>query len=199
MSGVVKAYFQNFLKALMGEWYPGGGGEALTSFEETRKTLIEEWGELGSRWGISRTMARAQALLMIATEPLNTDQVMEALAISRGNAHGGLEELVSWGLARKVHREGDRKVYFEALKDPWQIFFVVARERRRLEIEPVLAVLRQCEASTRDGKTPEETAFHQQIQAMTEFTATGDAALQRIAEAEKRRISKWLLRLIGRQ
>ena len=175
---------------------PGGAG--MASFEETRKTLIEEWGELGARWGISRTMARAQALLMIATEPLNTDQVMEALAISRGNAHGGLEDLVAWGLARKVHREGDRKVYFEALQDPWQIFFVVARERRRREIEPLLEVLRACEKATSGRETPEEEAFHRQIQSLAEFTAMGDAALQRIGEAEKSRISKWLLRLIGR-
>ena len=104
---------------------------------------------MGSAWGINRTMAQIHALLMTSDRALTTDEVMEDLKISRGNAHQNLRELVGWGLVRSVIRKGERKEYFESEKDVWRMFCIVARERKRREIEPALKALRACEEQTR--------------------------------------------------
>ena len=96
-----------------------------------RDEFIAQWGALGSAWGINRTMAQIHALLMISPQPLSTDDIMEDLQISRGNAHTNLRELTGWGLIRSVIRKGERKEYFEAEKDVWKIFCIVTRERKR--------------------------------------------------------------------
>jgi DNA-binding transcriptional regulator GbsR (MarR family) len=161
--------------------------------------FIAQWGILGANWGISKTMAQIQALLIVSEEPLNTDQIMERLMISRGNAHGGLKELTNWGLVSKRHIKGERKEYFQTEKDPWKIFVIVARERRRREILPLLEILRQCEAETRDKTQADFNAFHARIKALMEFTSLGDSAMRRVAESEKNQISRWLLRLVRRK
>ena len=170
----------------------------MGSLSDIQEDFIAQWGQLGARWGISKTMAQIQALLMISPQALNTDEVMARLAISRGNAHGGLKELVDWGLARKQPIKGQRKDFFQTEKDPWKIFFIVARERRRREIQPLLEVLGQCEAHSRESKDEDFVAFHQQIKALKDFVVLGDSALGRVAASEKSRISRWLLRLIKR-
>jgi DNA-binding transcriptional regulator GbsR (MarR family) len=108
-------------------------------------------------------------LLMTSIDPLCTDEVMEELEISRGNAHTNLKELVAWGLLRVVVKKGDRREYFEAEKDVWTIFTIVARERKRREIDPALAILRKCADDSRDIKTPEGKAFHEQMRSLQEF------------------------------
>ena len=100
-----------------------------------RDEFIAQWGIMGSSWGINRTMAQIHALLMVSTTPLSTDEIMAELAISRGNAHMNLRDLVGWGLVRSVIRKGERKEFFEAEKDVWKIFCTVVRERKRREIE----------------------------------------------------------------
>ena len=94
-----------------------------------REDFISQWGAMGGAWGINRTMAQIHALLLVTEEPLSTDDVMARLEISRGNAHGNLRELVSWGLVRSVMIRGERREYFEAEKDIWTIFCIIARER----------------------------------------------------------------------
>ena len=108
------------------------------NFQIARMEFIAQWGTLGSSWGINRTMAQIHALLMIAVEPMHTNEVMEELQVSRGNANANLRDLVGWGLVRRVTYPGNRKEYFEAEKDVWTIFCTVARERKRREIDPVL-------------------------------------------------------------
>ncbi len=104
--------FQEILKISYGKSTKGGDvakNQGSENLEQVRETFIAEWATLGQAWGINRTMAQIQALLLTATEPLNTDQIMSALAISRGNAHANLKELLGWGLAKKVLLKGDRK------------------------------------------------------------------------------------------
>ncbi len=103
--------------------------------------FIGAWGQMGSLWGISRTMAEIHALLYITGQPLNTDEVMDRLQVSRGNASMSLRALVDWGIVTKVHKRGDRKEYFEAEQDVWAMSRKVIRERLRREIHPVLASL----------------------------------------------------------
>ena len=112
--------------------------------EEARDLFIRRWGEMGATWGISRTMAELHALLYLASEPLCTDDVMEQLSISRGSASMNLRELVNWGLIRRTHRRGDRKEYFDAERDVWQMFETIMRERRRREVLPIMETIERC-------------------------------------------------------
>ena len=153
--------------------------------ERAKDDFLAQWGAIGSAWGVNRTMAQVHALLMVTPEPLSTDEVMEHLKISRGNAHANLRELVGWGLVRSVFRKGERKERFEAEKDVWKIFCTVARERKRREIDPVLGVLRECEQRTAGLKGAEALAFHRQIKALLEFTQLAANTLDRAARAER--------------
>ncbi len=146
-----------------------------------REEFVSQWGALGTQWGINRTMAQIHALLMTSPQPLSTDEVMEALAISRGNAHTNLKELVAWGLVRVVVRKGERRDFFEAEKDVWQIFTIVARERKRREIEPALAVLHRCAEETQEIDTPDGRAFHDQMRQLEEFVGFASKTADRVA------------------
>ena len=131
-------------------------------FEEAKSLFIRRWGEMGATWGISRTMAEIHALLYLSPDPLCTDDVMDQLAISRGSASMNLRELGNWGLVRRIHRRGDRKEYFEAEKDVWQMFETITRERRRREVLPIMETLERClamideEQGKRRGQTARE-------------------------------------------
>jgi DNA-binding transcriptional regulator GbsR (MarR family) len=104
--------------------------------------FVAHFGEMGSRWGINRTVGQIYALIFISPRPLNADEIAEALEFSRSNVSMGLKELQSWRLVRLKHLPGDRREYFEAPGDVWEIFRVLAEERRRREIEPTLSMLR---------------------------------------------------------
>jgi len=149
--------------------------------KQARDEFVGQWGALGTQWGINRTMAQIHALLMTAPEVLSTDEVMEELEISRGNAHTNLKELVAWGLVRVVVRKGERREYFEAEKDVWKIFTTVARERKRREIEPALAVLRHCAEESEHIDTPDGRAFFEQMKQLEEFVDFASKMSDRIA------------------
>jgi DNA-binding transcriptional regulator GbsR (MarR family) len=159
-----------------------------------RTTFVQGWGALGSSWGISKTMAMTHALLLVSEEPLSTDEVMDELGISRGNANTTLRELVGWGLIRRVVRMGERREYFEAEKDVWTIFCIVARERKRREIEPALALLQACLEQTKGVRSAK--AFHAKLGELTEFVALANNVMERIAASERSKVVpavlKWL-------
>jgi DNA-binding transcriptional regulator GbsR (MarR family) len=108
-------------------------------------TFIRRWGEMGQTWGINRTMAEIHALLYITGQPLCTDDVMERLNISRGNASMSLRALCDWGIIRRLHKRGERREYFESLGDVWEMFSIIAAERKRREMDPVLETIKQCQ------------------------------------------------------
>lgn len=103
--------------------------------------FVEVWGQMAGAWGISRTMAQVHALLYITGEPLCSDDVMDRLQISRGNASMSLRALLDWGIIERVHRRGDRKEYFKAEQDVWAMFRAIVRERTKREVDPLLASL----------------------------------------------------------
>ncbi len=111
------------------------------AIREAQDRFIATWGKMGAAWGISRTMAEVHALLYITGEPLCTDDIMERLQISRGNASMSLRALLDWGVAQRVHKRGDRKEYFEAEQDVWAMFRAILRQRLKLEVDPMLASL----------------------------------------------------------
>ena len=123
-----------------------------TPCEAARNLFIRRWGEMGAAWGISRTMAELHALLYLASEPLCADDVIAQLSISRGSASMNLRELGNWGLVHRIHRRGDRKEYFEAEKDVWQMFETIMRERRRREVLPIMETIERCMTMIDDEK-----------------------------------------------
>src|SRR5436309_9431109 len=137
--------------------------QAITALREARDEFVSQWGVIGSVWGVNRTMAQIHALLITAPVALSTDDIMEELKISRGNAHGNLRDLVSWGLVRSVVRKGERKEFFEAEKNVWRMFCIIIRERRRRELRPAMTVLHECAERTRKLKGAEAAAFNGQI------------------------------------
>ncbi len=149
--------------------------------KQARDEFVAQWGALGTQWGINRTMAQIHALLMTAPLAITTDDVMAELEISRGNAHSNLKELVAWGLIRMVVKKGERREFFEAEKDVWQIFTIVARERKRREIEPALAILSKCAAETQGIETPDGKAFFEQMRKLEEFVGLASKMSDRVS------------------
>ena len=137
---------------------------------EAKEKYIQTWGTLATNWGINRTMAQVHALLLAEGKPLSTDEVMEQLEISRGNANMNLRALIDWGIVRKEFIKGDRKEYFVAEKDIWYLFKQIVKERRKREIEPVISFLE--ELKNIDDKDSEEAKEF--IKIMDDFsTVTG--------------------------
>jgi DNA-binding transcriptional regulator GbsR (MarR family) len=111
----------------------------------TQKFILH-WGEMGTRWGINRTVAQVHALLFLSEKPLPADEIAKTLGVARSNISTSLRELQNWGIVHVVHVIGDRRDHFESMKDVFAMFRVIARERKRREIEPTLRVLRDCVA-----------------------------------------------------
>ncbi|KFF00486.1 transcriptional regulator [Chryseobacterium formosense] len=124
---------------------------------EAKEKYIQTWGTLATNWGINRTMAQVHALLLAEGKPLSTDEVMEMLEISRGNANMNLRNLMEWGLVRKELLKGDRKEYFFAERDMWYLFKQLVKERKKREIEPVLSSI--SELKNVDENTEEAKRF----------------------------------------
>ena len=153
----------------------------MEKLKKARDEFVAQWGAVGTQWGINRTMAQIHALLMTAPQAMTTDEVMDDLEISRGNAHSNLKELVAWGLIKAVVKKGERREFFEAEKDVWQIFTIVARERKRREIEPALAILSKCAEESSEIQTPEGKAFHDQMRALEDFVGFASKMSDRIS------------------
>src|SRR5919108_5850317 len=106
--------------------------------------FVLHWGEMGTRWGINRTVAQIHALLFISPRPLPADEIAETLSVARSNVSTSLRELQGWRIVRVVHVLGDRRDHFESIKDVWEIFRTVSEERKRREIDPTLRVVQEC-------------------------------------------------------
>src|SRR5437667_6620432 len=122
---------------------------AMTDTTKTRLSPIEQkfilhWGEMGTRWGINRTVAQVHALLYLSPLPLPAEEISQTLSVARSNVSTCLRELQGWRIVRVVHVLGDRRDHFESVKDVWDIFRIVAEERKRREIDPTLHVLADC-------------------------------------------------------
>ena len=164
--------FQYLLKVVNGE---------AEKLKHARDEFVSQWGALGTQWGINRTMAQIHALLMTAPQAMTTDEVMEDLEISRGNAHTNLKELVTWGLIRVVVKKGERREYFEGEKDVWSIFTIVARERKRREIEPALVILNKCAEESQGIESAEGKAFYTQMRALEDFVSFASKMSDRVS------------------
>jgi DNA-binding transcriptional regulator GbsR (MarR family) len=114
------------------------------SITPLEQKFVLHWGEMGTRWGINRTVAQIHALLFVSPKPLHAEEIAATLAVARSNVSTSLRELQGWGIVRVVHVLGDRRDHFESVKDVWEMFRIVAEERKRREIDPTLRVLQEC-------------------------------------------------------
>jgi len=167
---------------------------AELSYQEAKELLIQAWGTLGSHWGINKTMAQIHALLLISPESLTTEQIMEELHISRGNANMNIRALMDWGLIHKTHKPGDRKEYFSSEKDMWEITRQIARERRKRELQPVIKVLGQVE-NIKDDRTAHTKELKQVTKELKFLVGKADSFLNMVTGFDQSRFFNFLLRL----
>ena len=116
-----------------------------------QRKFVLHWGEMGTKWGVNRTVAQVHALLFISPNPLNAEEIAATLSVARSNVSTSLRELQGWGLAKTVHKLGDRRDYFDTLKDVWEMYRIVMDERKRREIDPTIELLRECVAEVEAG------------------------------------------------
>ncbi|CAN7688179.1 MarR family transcriptional regulator [Pseudoduganella sp. LjRoot289] len=134
----------------------------------TMQKYILHWGEMGTRWGVNRTVAQIHALLFLANAPQTAEDIAETLNVARSNVSNSLKELQSWGLIKVSHVMGDRRDHFLALQDVWEIFRIIIEERKRREIDPTLTVLREC-AIEAETDAALEAATRERMNKVLEF------------------------------
>ncbi len=157
------------------------------TLDEGKERFIQSWGTLGSSWGITRTMAQIHALLLVAPEPLSAEDIMEQLQISRGNANMNIRALIDWNLVFKKLKPGERKEYFIAEKDMWQVVRNIIIQRKKKELEPMLKVLD--EIAKVDGTDAETEEFKQVIRDIKLFSNKADATLDTLVNSD----SNWFV------
>ncbi len=153
------------------------------------QSFVLHFGEMGSKWGINRTVGQIYALLFVSDKPLNADEIAEALAFSRSNVSMGLKELEGWRIVRLQHLPNDRREYFSAPEDVWAIFKTLADERRKREIEPTLTMLRDAILVT--PQSDEDRFAQERMRAMhdlIEMVTTWFNEMQRLDEKTLRQL-----------
>jgi DNA-binding transcriptional regulator GbsR (MarR family) len=128
----------------------------MNKLSPVQQKFILHWGEMGTRWGINRTVAQIHALLYISPRPLNAEEIVLTLGVARSNVSNSLKELQGWGIVKRVHVLGDARDHFESMKEVWEMFRVVLDERKKREIDPTLALLRDCVAEAEKDKETDE-------------------------------------------
>lgn len=163
-------------------------------YKDAKQKFIQAWGTLGSNWGINKAMAQIHALLLLSTEPLSTEEIMEELQMSRGNVNMNLRALMDWGIVKKENRVGERKEYFFTGKDVWELAKQVSRERRRREIEPILNVLEEVQNVTgTDKKAVAE--FKNVTKELFDFSLKVDGMIEKFTKSDQTWFYKLLMKL----
>lgn len=157
------------------------------NLDEGKQKFLQSWGALGSSWGINRTMAQIHALLLIAPEALSADEIMEELQISRGNANMNIRALIDWGLVFKELKPGERKEFFVAEKDMWEVVKCIIVQRKKRELEPMLKVLD--ELSSVHDESKEGEVFTEVIRDIKLFSSKADSTLDTLIKAD----SNWFV------
>lgn len=159
--------------------------------------FILHWGEMGTRWGVNRTVAQVHALLYLSPKPLNAEEIAETLSVARSNVSTSLRELQSWGIVKPVHLLGDRREHYEAMKDVWEMARVILDERKRREIDPTVALIRECAAELKRAEHPDENTLqrlHEMLGFLEIMTSLYDE-LHHLPSGTARKLVKWRGRL----
>jgi DNA-binding transcriptional regulator GbsR (MarR family) len=155
--------------------------------QEGKDKFIQAWGTLGSSWGINRTMAQVHALLLVSNESLSAEDIMTQLKISRGNANMNIRALIDWGLAHKELKQGERKEFFVAEKEIWEMMRQIILNRKKKELEPALKVL--SEIIHVEGESKEEEEFRRVVTELKMFSEKADVMLEQITKSQP----SWML------
>ena len=165
------------------------------NYEEAKIKFINTWGSLGSLWGINKAMAQIQALLFITPNPLSMEEIMEELKISRGNTSMNLRQLMDWGIVSKELIPGERKEYFTTEKNVQELTRIIAKERSRREIKPVVKVLNDV-SSIKDDGTEKTKELIKQTKALKDLTENADLMINNLVDKNQNWITKSLIKLI---
>lgn len=142
--------------------------ETQPSLTDVQQKFILHWGEMGTRWGVNRTVAQIHALLYLSPRPMNAEEIAQVLSVARSNVSTSLKELQGWAIVKLVHVLGDRRDHFVSLADVWEMFRIILDERKRRETDPTLHLLRELtEQSKKSGA--DEARTHQRLASMLEF------------------------------
>ncbi len=163
-------------------------------YQEGKDKFLQTWGALGSNWGINRTMAQIHALLLIAPEALSAEEIRDELQISMGNANMNLRALIDWGLVYKELKTGERKDFFIAEKDMWEVVKKIIQQRKKKELEPLSKTLDEISDIQGDDEKAEE--FKKMVKEIKLFSNKADSMLDRITEADSNWLFGTFLRLI---
>src|SRR5690349_6442090 len=165
--------------------------ELTELLDGVEQEFVGLWRSMSGLWGISPTMAEIHGLLFITGAALSMDDIMARLEISRGNVSMNLSKLAEWGLVRRVHKRGDRRDYYESLSDVWEMFTLVASQRKRREIDPILNTLRQCrerlspEALGGAAEDPRAADRRRRVNDLLSFLTLMDSLAQRFFESHR--------------
>ncbi|MGB0154053.1 MAG: GbsR/MarR family transcriptional regulator [Verrucomicrobiales bacterium] len=141
----------------------------MTDLPPFAQNFILHWGEMGTKWGINRTVAQIHALLFISEEPLNAEDICNRLGVARSNVSNSLKELQNWGIVNVVHLPGDRRDHFESVKDVYELFRIIATERKRREIDPTLRNLRKSADEAGETNDPADAYAKGQLEELLGF------------------------------
>jgi DNA-binding transcriptional regulator GbsR (MarR family) len=150
-----------------------------TGLTPVAQKFILHWGEMGTKWGINRTVAQVHALLFLSPKPLPADEISTTLSVARSNVSTSLRELQGWGIVNLVHVLGDRRDHFQTTKDVWEIFRTVSEERKRREIDPTLRVLAECVQELKAASAG-DTYTSERLESMLDFLTTTSSLFEEI-------------------
>ena len=163
------------------------------------QAFVRHWGEMGTRWGVNRSVAQIHALLLLSDRPLPADEIVEALGIARSNVSNSLKELQAYRLVDLTHIIGDRRDHFTAKPDPWDMLLAIMEERKRRELDPTVAMLREC-AEQADSDPETSATARTRIDEIRDFLEELDAfygRIRKVPPTRLRRILKLGDRIIG--
>ena len=164
-------------------------------YQEAKDKFISTWGSLGTLWGINKAMAQIQALLFVSIKPLSMEDIMADLKISRGNTSMNLRQLMDWGIVTKVLVSGERKEFFTTEKDVQELARIVAKERSRREIKPVIKVLEDV-SSIKDDGTEKTKELIKQTKALKDLTDDLDTLMNKLVNQKQNWLTKSVLKLM---
>ena len=164
--------------------------------QEAKQQFIDTWGALGTEWGINKSVAQVHALLLASNDPISTDEIMERLVISRGNANMSIRQLIEYGIVYKKHIAGDRKEYFVAEKDVLKWAMKIAIMRKKKELDPVMEILKDITQVTAEEKTEDGKAFHQTVKDIQVLTDQLETIANKVFQSNRADLLIKLFKLI---
>ena len=160
---------------------------AAVQLPEAIEHFVLHWGEMGTRWGVNRSVAQIHAYLFVSTKPQTAEDISEKLGLARSNVSNSLKELLTWQLIKRVHVMGDRRDHFEAEADLWEMLMKIAVGRKHREIDPTIEMMRQC-VKEAEGDSKVSPIAKQRINKMLEFLVTMDTWYMEMASVPKNKM-----------